>query len=177
MFLFFIHLHQPIVVNHSVSPFIYRRTKTVTGALNRKKLVKRCSLSEDPPEHTIKMEGVATNFGTTFENESLKMFNNTLFGVGSNYLSSLGSNNAAFVSSGSASLPNFNSQLGASLSTWYEIGPSSLTTFDQSWESEKSSADTGNSNQHSLGSQEWGQMIDEVILNELVTLKESVDNK
>ena len=127
------------------------------------------------------MQGVATNFGTNIDTEM-----NNFYGVGSNYFSSgsFGSRNV-FISSGPTSLPNFNCQQEPSLSTWYELGrkksfgqgdgPASLTIFQESFKTEKTSADSSNYN--SLGSQEWDKMIEDVILNELVTLKESVNNK
>lgn len=133
-----------------------------------------------------KMQGVTANFGnvnfaTKLETESFKIDNN-FYGAGSHYLSSgpFGSNNT-LLGSGPTSLPSFTTGQEESLSTWYGIGrknsfshfkegPSSLTTFDHTLKIEKGSPDS--SKNHSLGSQEWNDLIEDVILNEIAALRD-----
>ena len=135
-----------------------------------------------------KMQGVAANFenvnfGTKLETESFKIDNN-FYGAGSHYLSSgpFVSNNT-LLGSGPTSLPSFTTGQEESHPTWYgfgrknsfshfEEGPSSLTTFDHTLKIEKGSPDS--SKNHSLGSQEWNDLIEDVILNEIATMRESV---
>ena len=70
-------------------------------------------------------------------------------------------------------------------SRWFEMtqkncfpkgssGSSSLTMFGQSWSSRRDSS--ASSKQGSLGSQEWGQMVDQVILDEMNAFKENIGN-
>ena len=104
------------------------------------------------------------------------------------------SNNNGFYDSGPTSLPNFENRLEVDNSTscsWFEMnnnkcfskgglranqpsGPASLTMFGQSWSNRRDS--TASSKQASLGSQEWGEMLDEVILDEMNASKENIGN-
>ena len=102
--------------------------------------------------------------------------------------------NDCFFDSGPTSLPSFQNRLEVENSpscSWFEMtnkkcfpkaglganqssGPTSLAMFGQSWSSRRDS--TASSKQGSLGSQEWGEMVDEVILDEMNAFKENIGN-
>lgn len=102
--------------------------------------------------------------------------------------------NNNFYDSGPTSLPCFQNSMkvdNAPNCSWFEItnkkcfpkagsganqhsGASSLTMFGQSMNSLKRRDSTASSKQGSLGSQEWGEMVDEVILDEMNEFKENI---
>ena len=99
--------------------------------------------------------------------------------------------NNGFYYSGPTSLPGFQNPKevdNTRRSSWFEMtnqkcfpegdsGSSSLTMFGQAWSSRRdSTASNASSKQGSLGSQEWGKMVDEVILEEVNAVKENIGN-
>ena len=118
-----------------------------------------------------------SNVWSKFENGSTNQFDKNVYHwEAPGYLQStpFGSTNTPLNSdSGPTSLPNFKTPMELSNSNWYEtdrrasVGQSSVTMFGQTWASQRSSAKSSAKN--SLGSQDWGQMIDQVLLNELHT--------
>ena len=106
------------------------------------------------------------------ENQSFKQIENNAFNSwGSSYLQSgpFGST-TPLINSGPTSLPASQPQRNLDNSHWYEIdmksglrssGPSSMAMFGQSFNSRRSSTAS------SHGSQDWGQILDHAIMDEL----------
>ena len=110
------------------------------------------------------------------ENQSFKQIENNSFNNwGSSYLQSgpFGSS-TPLINSGPTSLPASQPQMNLNNSHWYEIdmksglrggGPSSMDMFGQSFNSRRSS--NASSQHHSLGSQDWGQILDHALMDEI----------
>ena len=123
------------------------------------------------------------------DNSTIQQYNNN-----NNWTSHSFQSNNGFYDSGPTSLPSFQNRLEVDNSprcSWFEItnkkcfpksgltanqpsGPSSLTMFGQSWSCRRDS--TASSKQASLGSQDWGEMLDEVILDEMNACRENIGN-
>ena len=136
------------------------------------------------------MQNVWSNLN--FNTQSFQQNDNHSWSSYSNQSGPLGSNHG-FYDSGPTSLPCFQTRLEVNTTpscTWFEMStnkkcfskaregtrqpsqPSSLTMFGQSWSARRDS--TASSKQASLGSQEWGELVDEVILDEMNAMKENI---
>ena len=128
------------------------------------------------------MQNVGSNSQSFKQNENHNWASNSV------QSGPLGSN-TGFTDSGPTSWPGFQNPLEVANKGpgcgWFEMNnkkclpksgsdSSSLTMFGQTWSSRRDS--NASSQQGSLGSQEWGQLVDEVILEEMNAFKENIGN-